>query len=98
MASGLSQTSGSILQSVTVSAIKTISNLGYAWRSLAKKPFTESDKNSALVETNFNLVLKGTNTEEQQSKPTIVEMSTHEPPISMSTEFPRHFDFFARPD
>ncbi|KAJ6078909.1 hypothetical protein N7467_008662 [Penicillium canescens] len=92
-------------QSQSQRYIKTIRNLGDAWRSLAEKPLTESDKNSALVETNFDFVLKITNAlEEQQSEPTTVEMSTQEPPISTTsvstttstaTEPPRHYRIFA---
>ena len=73
-------------QSQSQRYIKTIRNLGDAWRSLAEKPLTESDKNSVLVETNFDFVLKITNAlEGQQSKPTTVEMSTHEPPFSTTS-------------
>jgi hypothetical protein len=86
--------------------IKSIRNLGDAWRSLAEKPLPESDKNCTLVETNFDFVLKITNAleEQRQSKPTIVEMSTSEPPMSTtslstntstSTEPPRHYRIFA---
>jgi hypothetical protein len=92
-------------QSQSQRYIKTIRNLGDAWRSVAEKPLTESDKNSVLVETNFDFVLKITNAlEEQQSEPTTVEMSTHEPPISTTsmstttstpTESPRHYRIFA---
>ena len=92
-------------QSQSQRYIKTVRNLGDAWRSLADNPLTESDKNSVLVETNFDFVLKITNAlEGQQSEPTTVEMSTHEPPFSTTsistttstpTESPRHYRIFA---
>ncbi|OGE58582.1 hypothetical protein PENARI_c001G03122 [Penicillium arizonense] len=92
-------------QSQSQRYIKTIRNLGDAWRSLAEIPLTESDKNSALVETSFDFVLKVTNAlEEQQSEPTTVEMSTQEPPISTTsvstttstaTEPPLNYRIFA---
>ncbi|KAJ6043638.1 uncharacterized protein N7446_001835 [Penicillium canescens] len=106
MSSGLLKPLGVFCsQSQSQRYIKTIRNLSDAWRSPAEKPLTESDKNSALVETNFGFVLKITNAvEEQQSEPTTVEMSTHEPPISTTsvsttiftpTESPRHYRIFA---
>ncbi|KAJ6081187.1 hypothetical protein N7499_006061 [Penicillium canescens] len=87
MSSGLLKPLGVFCsQSQSQRYIKTIRNLSDAWRSPAEKPLTESDKNSALVETNFGFVLKITNAvEEQQSEPTTVEMSTHEPPISTTS-------------
>lgn len=84
--------------------IKTVRNLGDAWRSLAEKPVPELDRNSVLVETNFDLVLRVTNAleEQWQSKPAIVEMLTSEPSTSSlltnsstPTEPPRHYRIFA---
>lgn len=85
--------------------IKAIRNLGDAWRSFAEQPLPESDENSAVVETNFDFVLKIANAleEQRQSKPTVVEMSTLEPltsaslstPPFTSTEPPRHYRIFA---
>lgn len=72
-------------QSQSQRYIKTIRNLGDAWRTLADQPTTESDQNSTVVETNFDFTFKITNGLEQEckSEPTIVEMmSTHQPPLS----------------
>ncbi|CAG8908080.1 unnamed protein product [Penicillium egyptiacum] len=93
-------------QSQSQRYIKTIRNLGDAWRSLAEEPLSECDKNSALVETNFDFVLKITNAleEQRQSNPTLVEMSVREPPMSTTTspstsqpttERPRRYRIFA---
>ncbi|KAJ5640049.1 uncharacterized protein N7484_007911 [Penicillium longicatenatum] len=84
--------------------IKGVRNLGDAWRTLAEKPLPECDKNSVLVETNFDFVLKITNAleEQHQSKQTIVEMSTNEPLLSipstnqsLPTGHLRHYRIFA---
>ncbi|KAJ5710918.1 hypothetical protein N7488_005074 [Penicillium malachiteum] len=91
-------------QSQSQRYIKGIRNLGDAWRTLAEKPLPESDKNSVLVKTSFDFVLKITNGQEEQRKsnPTIVEMSTSEPPSSTSPtkqsvpeRLPRHYRMFA---
>ena len=93
-------------QSQSQRYIKTIMNLGDAWRSLSEQPLLESEKDSVLVETNFDFVLRITNAleEQPQSKPTMVEMLTHEsspPDTSLSTELsassdpPRHYRIFA---
>lgn len=91
-------------QSQSQRYIKSIRNLGDAWRTLAEKPLPECDKNTVLVETNFDFVLKITNAleEQRQSKSTIVEMSTSEPPLStpstnqsIPTGDPRHYRIFA---
>ncbi|KAI9934022.1 hypothetical protein ASPWEDRAFT_36001 [Aspergillus wentii DTO 134E9] len=88
-------------QSQSQRYIKTIKNLGDAWRSLAEIPLPECDKNSALIETNFDFVLKITNAleEQRQPNPTIVEMSTttSPPPTSQPalTEPPWHYRIFA---
>ncbi|KAJ5727370.1 hypothetical protein N7493_005190 [Penicillium malachiteum] len=91
-------------QSQSQRYIKSIRNLGDAWRTLAEKPLPESDKNSVLVETNFDLVLKITNglEEQRKSNPTIIEMSTSEPPSStpptkpsVQEGVPRHYRIFA---
>jgi hypothetical protein len=72
-------------QSQSQRYIKAVRNLGDAWRSLAEKPLSKSEEDSALVETNFDFVLKITNIleEQRQSESTIVEMSAHEPSISL---------------
>lgn len=74
-------------QSQSQQYIKAVRNLGDAWRSLAEKPFSKSEENSVLVETNFDFVLKITNIleEPRQSESTIVEMSAHEPSKSEFT-------------
>ncbi|KAJ5614925.1 hypothetical protein N7537_000039 [Penicillium hordei] len=41
--------------------IKAVRNLGDAWRSPAEKPLSQSEEGSALVETDFELVLKISN-------------------------------------
>ncbi|KAJ6024733.1 hypothetical protein N7540_005530 [Penicillium herquei] len=91
-------------QSQSQRYIKSIRNLGDAWRTLAEKPLPEGDKNSVLVETTFDLVLKITNglEEQRKSNPTIIEMSTSEPSSSTSPNkqsvpegVPRHYRIFA---
>ncbi|KAJ5613646.1 hypothetical protein N7528_007300 [Penicillium herquei] len=92
-------------QSLSQRYIKSTRNLGDTWRTLNEKPLeeSESDQNFVLVETNFDLVLKITNglEEQRKSNATIVEMSTSEPPSSISpTEqpvsevVPRHYCIF----
>ncbi|KAJ5195739.1 hypothetical protein N7449_006218 [Penicillium cf. viridicatum] len=72
-------------QSQSQRYIKAVRNLGDVWRSLAEKPLSKSEENSALVETNFDFVLKITNILEErgQSESAFVEMSAHEPSISL---------------
>lgn len=93
-------------QSQSQRYIKTIKNLGDAWRTLTDEPTTESDQKHTVVELSFDLILKITNGLEHnyKSEPTVVEMSTHEPPSSLvpsSTEPPapgvpvRHYRIFA---
>ncbi|PYI16939.1 hypothetical protein BO86DRAFT_391535 [Aspergillus japonicus CBS 114.51] len=90
-------------QSQSQRYIKTIRNLGDAWRSLAEEPLPESDATSILVETNFDLIVKIKNAKEEQSSsssPVIVEISTREPLVtpneeSSISEPPRHYRIFA---
>jgi hypothetical protein len=74
-------------QSQSQRYIKAVRNLGDSWRSLAEKPLSEPEKESVLVETNFDFVLKFTNILEEQcqSEPIIVEMSAYEPYTSLLT-------------
>ncbi|KAJ5179853.1 hypothetical protein N7492_003063 [Penicillium capsulatum] len=79
--------------------ITSIRNLGNAWRSLTEPPLSESDQASAIVETNFDFILKVSNrlADNCQSNTTIVDMSTTsrmtEPPEP--TQSPRHYRIFA---
>lgn len=89
-------------QSQSQRYIKSVRNLGDAWRSLAEQPLPDCDKNSTLIETNFDLILKITNglQEQRQLNPTVVEISTYEPaPMSTNqtapTGNPRHYRIFA---
>ncbi|KAJ5390108.1 uncharacterized protein N7496_001176 [Penicillium cataractarum] len=48
-------------QSQSQRYIKTIRNLGDAWRTLAEEPITESDRKFAFIETTFDFTLRITN-------------------------------------
>jgi hypothetical protein len=63
-------------QSKSQRYIKAIRDLGDTWRSPAEIPLTGSEKDSAVLETNFDFVLRITNA--LGSKSTTVEMSTQE--------------------
>jgi hypothetical protein len=65
--------------------IKSIRSLGDVWGSFAEQSLSESSRNSALVETKFDLVSRLANAleEQRQLKPTIVEMPTHRTPAAL---------------
>ena len=88
--------------------IKSTRNLGDSWQSLAENPHLESDANSAVVETQFDFILKivkpleGPTLEEKDlSKQSIVQMSTNENLYPSSVEeiapeeHPRLYRIFA---
>lgn len=89
-------------QSQSQQYIKTVKNLGDAWRTLAEEPTTELDQNSTVIETRFDLTQKTTNEIERKcgSEPTSVEMKTNEVLSTESsspveTEPVRHYRIFS---
>lgn len=54
--------------------IKTIKNLGDAWRSLSEEPSTESDPNTIVIETTFDLTLRITMDGQEENSISSVEM------------------------
>ncbi|KAJ5484489.1 hypothetical protein N7453_011957 [Penicillium expansum] len=77
-------------QSQSQQYIKSIKNLGDAWRTLSDEPCTESER-TTVIQTIFDFILKITT----ESDSLIVEMMTLEPPPSepQSTP-PRHYRIF----
>ena len=87
--------------------IKSTRNLGDSWQSLAKSPLIESDANFAVVETQFDFILKIANPleppleEKGLSKRPIVQMSAGENLYPSSAEqiasenHPRLYRIFA---
>ena len=45
-------------QSQSQKYIKTVKNLGDAWRTLAQEPTTELNQNTTVIETTFDFVLE----------------------------------------
>ncbi|KAJ5463990.1 hypothetical protein N7475_007125 [Penicillium sp. IBT 31633x] len=64
-------------QSQSQQCIKTIKNLGDAWRTLDEDPVTEFDRNFAFIETTFDFTLRITSGLEEV---TLVQMTRSETP------------------
>ncbi|KAG2413506.1 hypothetical protein HFD88_002695 [Aspergillus terreus] len=76
--------------------IKTVRNLGDAWRTLADKLATESNQTQPVIETTFDLCLKIRRPEDSANPNQIsVEMVTDECIPSLTEEAPRHYRIFA---
>ncbi|KAJ5785402.1 uncharacterized protein N7503_010614 [Penicillium pulvis] len=89
-------------QSQSQHYIESVRNIGNTRRSLTEQPLLDCNKNSTLIETSFDLVLKMSNglEEQRQLNPTIVEITTSEPATisanqSTPTQNPRHNRIFA---
>ncbi|KAL5364544.1 hypothetical protein BJX96DRAFT_157528 [Aspergillus floccosus] len=83
-------------QAQTQKYIKTVKNLGDAWRTLADKPATESDQTQTVIETTFDFCLKITRPEDSAEPSQIsVEMVTDECMPLLPEEAPRHYRIFA---
>ncbi|KAJ9303052.1 hypothetical protein DTO271G3_426 [Paecilomyces variotii] len=78
--------------------IKKIRNLGDAWRTLSEESAAESDRNSAVIETQFDFIIKITNPA-AESESILVEMTTSEAPSSLESpaqiKSARHYRIFA---
>lgn len=63
--------------------IKTVINLGDAWRTLAEEPVSESDRKVAIIQTTFDLSLK---IKHEQGDEISIDIVTSEspPPIELN--------------
>ncbi|KAJ9241651.1 hypothetical protein DTO169E5_3395 [Paecilomyces variotii] len=85
-------------QSQSQRYIKKIRNLGDAWRTLSEEAAAESDRNSAVIETQFDFTMKIANAV-AESESILVEMTTSEAPSSLESpaqiKSVRHYRIFA---
>ena len=83
-------------QSQSQRYIKSIRNLGDAWRTLADEPIPESDREVSIIQTTFDLSLKIKHEQEDEIS---VDIITSESPsltgLSKPIEPARHYRIFA---